>query len=101
MAYEQKILVALEDIRSVCFQCKKCGAKICAAPDSALSPPSRCFQCQAEWIKPAPPAQAALGQLMPEPQTPLVTFLKTLANMRSTDGSNALGFRILLEFDGH
>lgn len=97
MAYEQKILLALEDIRSLCFQCKKCEAKFCVSPDSGLSPPARCLQCQAEWIKDAPHA-SYLGQLMPEQQSDLVKFVKSLAFMRKAD-PNAFGFRILLEFD--
>ncbi|HLV89214.1 MAG TPA: hypothetical protein VKV39_19680 [Candidatus Sulfotelmatobacter sp.] len=98
MSYEQKILLGLEDVRSICFQCKKCEAKVSLSPDSGLSPPPRCLQCQAEWIKDAPHA-SYLGQLMPEQQPELIKFLKTLAYMRKTDSSSNFGFRILLEFD--
>jgi len=99
MAYEHKIFLTLEDIQSICLQCKKCGAKIGVSPDSALPAPARCFQCQAEWIKASPQIQASLGQLMPEPQTPVVNLMKALASLRSPEGANTLGFRILLEFD--
>ena len=98
MPYEQKLLVGLDEVRSLCLQCKKCAAKLSISPDSALTVPARCFQCHADWIKETRP-ETYLGQLMAEEQTTLTKFLKSFAAMRVPDVSNALGFRILLELD--
>jgi hypothetical protein len=101
MTYEQKTIVSLEDIKAICFQCKKCSAKISVSPDSGLSAPTQCLQCREPWIKDISLAMESVMQSVhQEQQSSLIKFVKSLAKMRDPEVLNSFGFRILLEFDG-
>jgi hypothetical protein len=51
MTREQRILFTFQDIQTVCFQCKKCGAKRGFAPRNWKNIPIACDNCAHPWFK--------------------------------------------------
>lgn len=84
MTIEHRMLVGLEDIRSIHIECKKCGAKIVRSPDKTLNLPNACSACGADW-----------------PQTfgdnpPIVKLMILIASLRASQPET---YRFSIEFD--
>jgi hypothetical protein len=93
MTIERKIVVGLEDIQALTFECGKCGARVTMQPDRAREIPAECVQCHQEWISFNPTNR--------EPDTATdttVRFWTALQTVRVLIKNNKLGFKILLEF---
>jgi hypothetical protein len=89
MVIERRILVDLEDIRAISFQCGKCEYRITMSPDKVQGVPRNCPNGH-DWAQ-------GENQAMVVP--PLLQFTTTLATLRTLLGQKTLGFRILLELD--
>jgi hypothetical protein len=94
MTAEHKIVVSLEDVKAIIFECKHCRTRVTVLPDSA-SVPANCPHCPTVWLsRPGPKLENSLS--------PYLNFLQSLAAIRShsaTTGDEWPKFRILLEFD--
>lgn len=93
MTVERKIVVGLEDVQAVTFECGKCGSRVTVPPDRGGDVPARCIRCGHEWITP--------NMTNYEPNTAIdatVKFWTALQTVRTLIKNNKLGFRILLEF---
>jgi hypothetical protein len=101
MVIERKIIVGLEDLQSVIFECtnqeKKCTSRVCVSPDEGKIP-AKCPNCDVEWI------HYPLRDLFVSGST-LSQLVRLLADARkrqseTTELLTAMpNFRILLEFD--
>jgi hypothetical protein len=91
MTFERKILVGLEDIKAISFECQgeNCKYRITVSPDEPIELPANCPHGH-RWISGEPQAMAI---------PPLLKFTKTLAQVRVLSTQKTLGYRILLEFD--
>jgi hypothetical protein len=58
MTSERRIIARLTDIKLLSYECKKCGARVSFSPDSGPDAGDHCFQCNAEWYKPATSIEA-------------------------------------------
>ena len=87
MTVERRIIVGLDDIKAVSFECLKCPFKISASPDKVIEIPMHCANGH-DWF---------MGQefpmLSPLPQM----FTDSLARLRFLVAQGTMGFRILLE----
>jgi hypothetical protein len=88
MVIERKIVVDLEDIKSISFQCEKCEYRVTMSPDNVTLAPN-CPNGHA-WI-----SGEGKATIVP----PLLQFTSTLATLRTLLGQKALGYRILFEFN--
>ncbi len=90
MTIEHKIVVGLDDIMAVTFECNQCHSKLTVPPDK-IKLPQDCRQCGAEWFS---------GVDMPYPTggSPYSSFIRALTTIRS-QLKDRMPFRILLEFD--
>jgi hypothetical protein len=95
MTVERKIVVGLEDIRAICFEClnKGCGAVASVSPDNFERIPQRCEQCGEVWT---PINAAGLQTSKPWVFASFAIALKAIRNL--INSGQAMGFRILLEF---
>lgn len=89
MTIERKIVVGLEDIKAVSFQCEKCEYRVTMSPDNVQGIPNHCPNGH-DW---------AQGENIAMHVPPLLQFTTTLAKLRMLLGQKAIGFRILFEFD--
>lgn len=89
MTFERKIIVGLEDITAMSFQCLKCPFKITVSPDNVGEIPTKCSAGH-DWF---------LGEKIGEVLSPVETFMKSVGRLRMTFNQKALGFKVLLEFD--
>ena len=94
MTVERRIIVGLEDIKTLAFQCKSCTAKFSYNPDTVSSVPFRCPACghvwRAEEQAPYEPSEAAFVQLVKS-----ISQIRTAIQKRT----GVIGFRILFEFE--
>lgn len=92
MTIERKIVVGLDDIRTVIFECMGCHSRLSISPDKMDRFPQRCSRCPQQWIMldPASPSSA---------DPPLSNFLRGLMESRVLIKSGTIGVRVLLEFD--
>ncbi|SRR5712692_2574940 len=97
MTVEHKIVVGMEDLRSVIFECKNaqqnCKSRVGVSPDRGRNPP-QCPNCGAEWVKyPLAPIEVN--------GTDFTKFIELLAAIRKQGAASSEWpkFRILLEFD--
>jgi hypothetical protein len=97
MTIEHKLVVGLNDIQGVVFECcnqeQACTSRVRISPDKGRIP-AHCPNCGVEWVR-YPLASIELSG------TPFTKFVDLLAEVRKqqVDSSQYPKFRILLEFD--
>jgi hypothetical protein len=84
MTLEKKLIIGLDDIKRVYFECKKCGARSIFAQRSMIKVPHSCQGCSAPFIA---------GDY---DESPAVKFIDNFLGMQKATDS---GLRILLELD--
>lgn len=89
MVFERKIVVGLEDIRAVSFQCATCEYRVTMSPDEVREVPRAC-QNGHKWT---------IGEESALVKTPLLLFTDSLGKLRTLLGQKVLGYRVLFEFD--
>jgi hypothetical protein len=94
MTIERKVIVGVEDVKAVIFECKGCKARVTISPDGARIP-QRCPNCQEQWLSSSVSTTSTS-------LSAYVAFLESLGKMREkaleTNGEWPK-FRILFEFD--
>jgi hypothetical protein len=91
MTFERKIIVGLDDIRAIIFECEECHSRISMNPDNVPSRlPQKCAECGRDWIHDA--------NRLATIKTPSETFVDMLARLR-TANAQRVGFHIRLEFE--
>jgi hypothetical protein len=92
MTIERIIVVGLEDIKAVTFECQGCKARITLAADKLKEVPRSCAACNVIWrvpigadVYPDVPASAAL--------------IQAIVTLRILVREGQQNFKILLEFD--
>jgi hypothetical protein len=89
MTVERKIIVGLEDIKAISFQCDACQYRVTMSPDEVKEIPKNCSNGH-RWL--AGEAEATVVPLV-------LKAVSMFAALRILVGQNVLGFRVLLEFD--
>jgi hypothetical protein len=90
MTFEHKIVVGLDDVRAVTFECCQCQARLTVSPDK-LQVPRRCQQCDAPWIIGTP-------MHVGSSTSSYVNFANAIGEIREQLSKGA-PFKLLLEFD--
>jgi hypothetical protein len=91
MTYEHRIVVSLDEIKSVIFECNKCGSRICRPPDRIGHVPFSC-DCGHTW-RPEFSRQPGIVEPL------YVQFVAAIQALRLVGRENPLGFKIFLEFE--
>lgn len=92
MTVERRIIVGLEDIKALIFECRECKSKIVLTPEDSDKPPKTCPKGHAwEWNIPEE-YETINGSVF-------FFFLRALKRLRDRVEERASGFKILLEFD--
>lgn len=97
MTIEHKLLVGLDDIQGVVFECRNqeqaCSSRVRISADQGRIP-ARCPNCGVEWVR-YPLANIELSG------TPFTKFVDLLADVRKQQAANPdfPKFHILLEFE--
>ena len=96
MTIENRIVVGLDDIKAVTFECgeRDCGARVSLPPDRAKVPP-KCPQCGHEWL-PAKPEIVTDAPALPYAR--LCDAVREV-RLRLSDKTLQSRFKILLEFE--
>src|SRR5258708_22322901 len=92
MTIERKIVVGLDDIKAIVFECPNCHSRLAVSPDKVDLFPQRCSRCPQQWVfqDPSPYTSA---------DSSLSNFLRSITELRVLIKSCAMGVRVLLEFD--
>ncbi len=90
MTFEHKIVVGLDDIKAVSFECKQCRTRVTMLPDD-IQVPSRCQKCDSVWIIGDPKNYSAVT-------SPHLNFVNAIGQIRK-QLANGAPFTILLEFE--
>ena len=94
MAIERRIIMGIDDIKAVTFQCSSCGTRTPVAINSLSEVPQQCNSCHAVWWR---SNEFATHVSTSGPAgTAFVQAVRTFAAM-IRDGKDT--FRILLEFE--
>ena len=93
MTVERKIVVGLEDLTNLVFECKVCKTRVTVSPDDARVP-ERCPNptCAEMWVK-KPTSSIQVSVLATE------SFVKAVGKLRAQSSDDWPKFRVLLEFD--
>jgi len=83
MVIERRMVVGIEDIKAVSFECTSCKARLTRSPDS-MEVPFTCPHCGAQWR----------GHEPMEP--PIVRIVVGIVQLRKTPQK---GFKLLFEFE--
>lgn len=93
MTLEHRLIVGLEDIKAVTLECKKCGARLSTSPDEVQDYTLyKCGACMHPWLSDST-KHAHLRTAT------LAVFIGSLSGARATVPEDAVGVRVLLEFD--
>jgi hypothetical protein len=91
MTFEHKLVVGLEEIKAIIFQCNECKSRIVLAPEDSGKPPASCPKGHAwDWNLPEEYETIA--------GSAFVFFLRALKKLRDPMVQRT-GFKIFLEFD--
>lgn len=90
MTFEQKIVVGLEDIKAISFECAQCRTRVTMSPDDPQVP-RRCQKCDAVWVVGSPSNMAGTS--------PHLNLAHAISEIRKQLKEKNVPFRILLEFD--
>lgn len=88
MTIERRIVVGLEDIKRISFQCEKCAFRITMSPQEIVEIPMGCPNHS--WLH---------GNLRQMNANSVMYFLSGLNALRSVTSEVSMGFKILIEFD--
>jgi hypothetical protein len=89
MTVERRLLVGLEDIKAVAFQCDSCKFRITMSPDDIRELPKNCPNGH-RWI---------IGEPEVTSVPTLIKFAELLAALRKLRAQKVLGYSVLFEFD--
>ncbi len=96
MTIERKIIIDLEDIRAVVFECISCLSRVSIPPQTRGNTriPNECPQCSAKWSTLDPLKDGDRISL-----TPHVNFVTSIERLKffSDELMKMAGFKILLE----
>jgi hypothetical protein len=92
MVIERRIVVGIEDIKSIILECKNCKARIVRAPELEREVPYQCPECPSKWRTPS-------GRQVIQSDSACFHFAKAIPALRSLIKENALGCNILFEFE--
>lgn len=90
MTYEHNIVVSLEEIAAIIFECNQCRARIVLKPEETDVPPHSCPRGH-KWNWNTPADHHEVGP-------PSVSWIISLRRLRDWAVTRMDGFRILLEF---
>ncbi len=90
MTIERRIVVGLEDVTYIIFQCEKCPFRMSMSPDEIRQIPENCSGCGHNWI---------VGEQEGSALPPLKAFTKSLEKLRLLIRHKSFGFKILFEFE--
>jgi hypothetical protein len=90
MTFERKIVVGLDDIAAVSFECKQCQTRVTMLPDD-IQVPQRCQKCDSVWIIGDPSNYQSVT-------SPHMNFINAIGQIRK-HLKNGAPFKILLEFN--
>jgi hypothetical protein len=95
MTVEHKIVVGLEDIKAVTFECRQCGTRVSMSP-AEIQIPRQCpaAACSSVWIMGKP---AGMTSDYEASTSAHLNFVSAIGHIRKHNGA---AFRILLEFEG-
>lgn len=95
MTFEHKIVVGLEDIRAVIFECKnqKCKTRTAVPADVLREVPLVCPLCNSRWHTEDLPSHVTTSAGAP------TALVQAIVTMRVLQREGKEAFRILLEFD--
>ena len=92
VTFERKIVVGLEEIRAITFECHQCKSRLTVSPDDIRDIPTACPHCNFSWRLPEDPQAASVG-------SPPKNFAFGIKELKIRFGADVIGFKILLEFD--
>ncbi len=93
MTFERKIVVGLEEIRAITFECHQCKSRLTVSPDDIRDIPIACPHCNFSWRLPEDPSRGA------EPAHRRKILRLEFKELKIRFGADVIGFKILLEFD--
>lgn len=96
MTFEHKIVVSLDDIKAVTFECKECGTRTTIPTEKLQEAPSACGRCKTIWWS---GNQAANQPWVTTAQLAIPAFIGGLFRIRTLIQEKQEPVRILLEFD--
>ncbi len=92
MTVKHSIIVGLEDIKTVIFECRQCHTRVSMLPDKIQIPK----QCPI-IVNRVSGSRASLQSSYEASAAKYVNFVQSIGHIRK--GSNDAAFRIMLEFD--
>jgi hypothetical protein len=94
MTLEHKLVVGLDDIKAVVFECRQCGTRVSMVP-ADVRIPNQCptGACASVWIMGKP---AGMTSEYEASTSAHLNFVSAIGYIRKHNGA---AFRILLEFD--
>lgn len=92
MTVERRLVVGLEDIKAITFECIKCKSRLTLLPETT-DWPDRCIQCGQEWI----PLKATSPSS--KPSSPVTFMLGGLQRLRALMQDTTAGVRVLFEIE--
>jgi hypothetical protein len=93
MTFERKMIVGLDDIKAVTFECNECKTRTTIPVDKLQGVPRSCASCNAVWqIK-------ELGNYVTTSGPAEMALIQAIITIRILIRQNKDTFRILLEFE--
>jgi len=92
MTVEHRMIIGLDDIKAVTFECNQCHTRVTMPPDD-IRIPHNCHRCDNAWIIGDPANYTSVTM-------PQLNFVNAIGQIRKQLQKNGgVAFKILLEFD--
>jgi len=94
MAIERRIIVGIDDIKAVTFQCSSCGARTPVPINSLSEVPQQCNSCQVVWWR-----SNDFASHVTTSGPAATAFIQAIGVLAALIRDKKDTFRILLEFE--
>jgi ribosomal protein S27E len=94
MTVERRMIVGIDDIKAVTFECLNCKTRTTVPSASLRDVPRTCNSCSTIWWT---NADASAHVLISGPAS--IGFIQAIVTLNVLIRENKMAFRILLEFD--
>jgi hypothetical protein len=91
MTFERRLVVGLEEIKAIVFECNECKSRVAISPQSIEHPPHSCPRSHSwNWDRPAERSMMASAHQ---------DFISGLKALRDPAREHSSGFKIFLEYE--
>jgi len=96
MTFEHKMIVGLDDIKAITFECKACETRTTIPANKLTEAPHACSSCNAVWWS---AQDIRMGAFVTTSGPAIAALIQAIVTLRVLMSENKNNFKVLFEFE--